>query len=174
MTEFFNYTLVYGLWLWELNRQIQSRAGSLGSEIMENSITESRCCKQEQGRPASSVGSDRGENVRGTENSDVSHWKRGGEWSAPITAVTLTMQRFREDLETGQEVSSKPRGGHSHACDQGPTHGKVTTNGRRRSRSGLIAATSHQWKISSVLVALGHNEWKHPRSVFKIDSENYI
>ena len=140
---------------WELNRQIQSRAGSLGSEIMENSITESRCCKQEQGRPGSSVGSDR-ENVRGTENSDVSHWKRGGEWSVPITAVNTNHAEVQRGL--GDRA-----GGSEHACDQGPTHGKVTKNGRRRSRSGLIAATSHQWKISSVLVALGHNEWKHPR-----------
>ena len=147
---------------WELKRQIQSRAGSLGSEIMENNITESRCCKQEQGRPGSSVGSDR-ENVRGTENSDVSHWKRGGEWSVPITAVNTNHAEVQRGLgdragRSEQQTAWRP----FTRMWPGPNPWKG--NGRRRSRSGLIAATSHQWKMSSVLVTSGHNEWKHPRS----------
>lgn len=76
----------------------------------------------------------------------------------PITAVAVITQRCREDLETGQEDG---RGNHteaSHTCEQGPAPERARQAEGAGAGQGSAAATSHQWKVSSVLVALGHNE----------------
>ena len=46
----------------------------------------------------------------------------------------------------------------SHTCEQGPAHERALQTEGAGAGQGSVAATSHQWKVSSVLVALGRNE----------------
>ena len=143
---------------------------------MESGITESRrreaeVCVSKDKAGQGPGGPDWGENVRRTENGDRSQWKRGGEWPARLPQQQWACRGAAKTWRRGGEGSSGPRGGQSHVW-AGPRPERALRTEGAGAGWGSVPATSHQRKVSSVLVALGRNEWKHrgvaqDRTMFK-------